>query len=127
MELNVVVKDSAVALGNDHFLAIFLLAVFIDYFTGVAKAAIWRVADSSLSLKGLVKHCSVISFVVLVSLASKVYSFPELEFIVLGLFSVNYALSITENLSVMFGKEPKYFQAKIRKDLKKLQQLKEND
>lgn len=127
MELNVVVKDGAVALGNDHFLALLLLFVFIDYVTGVSKAAIWHVVDSSLSLKGLVKHCSVISFVCLVSLASKVYAFPELEVVVLGVFSVSYSVSISENISVMFNKEPKWLQAKIRKDLKKLQQLKEND
>lgn len=125
MDLNVIVRDGAVAIGHDYFLIILVLAIGFDYFTGVLKSIIWRVTDSSLSLKGLVKHSCVVAFIFLVSLASKVYSIPVIEPVVLGMFLISYGISITENLSVMFDKEPAFLKTKIRKELKKYKDMKE--
>ena len=125
MDLNQIAESAGAVLKGDAPLYLFLGIVAFDIVTGYLKSVLWGVTDSSVGKKGLAKHITVVVGVCAIWIAS---SFLNVEFIGLGVttfYSLNYAISILENLGVMGIPYPKFLEVRIKTELQKYQEQKE--
>ena len=103
---------------NDYIFFLLIL-ILIDFLTGNAKAWKWKVSDSSVGLKGIIKHSLTFLFYFLLLAFFKYVRMEELGMIFIYLILFNYVLSIMENLAVMGVYIPKFLRAKVLNELKR--------
>ena len=103
---------------NDYIFFLLIL-ILIDFLTGNAKAWKWKVSDSSVGLKGIIKHSLTFLFYFLLLAFFKYVQMEELGMIFIYLILFNYVLSIIENLAVMGVYIPKFLRAKVLNELKR--------
>lgn len=103
---------------NDYIIFLLILIV-VDFLTGNAKAWKWKVSDSSVGLKGIIKHSLTFLFYFLLLAFFKYVQMEELGMIFIYLILFNYVLSIMENLAVMGVYIPKFLRAKVLNELKR--------
>ena len=103
---------------NDYIFFLLIL-ILIDFITGNAKAWKWKVSDSSVGLKGIIKHSLTFLFYFLLLAFFKYVRMEELGMIFIYLILFNYVLSIMENLAVMGVYIPKFLRAKVLNELKR--------
>lgn len=109
-------------LGTNPTLLIFIGLVVFDYVTGVAKSVLWKVTDSSVGLKGLVKHTLVIVAIVAIWFICQMYNVTEISFGVTIMYGINYLLSVLENFAVMGIYTPKFLIPKLKAELKRYEE-----
>ena len=103
---------------NDYIFFLLIL-ILIDFLTGNAKAWKWQVSDSSVGLKGIIKHSLTFLFYFLLLAFFKYVQMEEIGMIFIYLILFNYVLSIMENLAVMGVYIPKFLRAKVLNELKR--------
>ncbi|AAY53203.1 Hol [Listeria phage P35] len=119
MELNKLLIDGANALVHNQFFYLLVGVITFDYITGVLKAIIWKVADSSTGFKGLTKHTLVIALFALGYLFADTYNFANVVTVILFWYVLNYGLSILENFGVMGILVPPFLVTRIKAEIKK--------
>ena len=103
---------------NDYIFFLLIL-ILIDFLTGNAKAWKWKVSDSSVGLKGIIKHSLTFLFYFLLLAFFTYVQMEEIGMIFIYLILFNYVLSIMENLAVMGVYIPKFLRAKVLNELKR--------
>lgn len=103
---------------NDYIFFLLIL-ILLDFLTGNAKAWKWKVSDSSVGLKGIIKHTLTYLFYFLLLAFFKYVQMEEIGMIFIYLILLNYVLSIMENLAVMGVYIPKFLRAKVLNELKR--------
>lgn len=103
---------------NDYIFFLLIL-ILIDFLTGNAKAWKWKVSDSSVGLKGIIKHSLTFLFYFLLLAFFNYVQMEEIGMIFIYLILFNYVLSIMENLAVMGVYIPKFLRAKVLNELKR--------
>ena len=103
---------------NDYIFFLLIL-ILIDFLTGNAKAWKWKVSDSSVGLKGIIKHSLTFLFYFLLLAFFKYVQMEEIGMIFIYLILFNYVLSIMENLAVMGVYIPKFLRAKVLNEMKR--------
>ena len=103
---------------NDYIFFLIIL-ILIDFLTGNAKAWKWKVSDSSVGLKGIIKHSLTFLFYFLLLAFFKYVGMEELGMIFIYLILFNYVLSIMENLAVMGVYIPNFLRAKVLNEMKR--------
>ena len=103
---------------NDYIFFLLIL-ILIDFITGNAKAWKWQVSDSSVGLKGIIKHSLTFLFYFLLLAFFKYIQMEEIGMIFIYLILYNYVLSIMENLAVMGVYIPPFLRAKVLNEMKK--------
>lgn len=107
---------------NDYIFFLLIL-ILIDFLTGNAKAWKWKVSDSSVGLKGIIKHSLTFLFYFLLLAFFKYVQMEEIGMIFIYLILFNYVLSIIENLAVMGVYIPKFLRAKVLNELKRYNRM----
>ena len=103
---------------NDYIFFLLIL-IIIDFLTGNAKAWKWKVSDSSVGSKGIIKHSLTFLFYFLLLAFFTYVQMEEIGMIFIYLILFNYVLSIIENLAVMGVYIPKFLSAKVLNELKR--------
>ena len=103
---------------NDYIFFLLIL-ILIDFITGNAKAWKWKVSDSSVGLKGIIKHSLTFLFYFLLLAFFKYVQMEEIGMIFIYLILFNYVLSIMENLAVMGVYIPNFLKAKVLNEMKR--------
>lgn len=103
---------------NDYIFFLLIL-ILVDFITGNAKAWKWKVSDSSVGLKGIIKHSLTFLFYFLLLAFFKYVQMEEIGMIFIYLIIFNYVLSIMENLAVMGVYIPKFLRAKVLNEMKR--------
>ena len=103
---------------NDYIFFLLIL-ILIDFLTGNAKAWKWKVSDSSVGLKGIIKHSLTFLFYFLLLSFFKYVQMEEIGMIFIYLILFNYVLSIMENLAVMGVYIPNFLRAKVLNEMKR--------
>ena len=103
---------------NDYIFFLLIL-ILIDFITGNAKAWKWKVSDSSVGLKGIIKHSLTFLFYFLLLSFFKYVGMEEIGMIFIYLILFNYVLSIMENLAVMGVYIPNFLRAKVLNEMKR--------
>ena len=103
---------------NDYIFFLLIL-ILIDFITGNAKAWKWKVSDSSVGLKGIIKHSLTFLFYFLLLSFFKYVQMEEIGMIFIYLILFNYVLSIMENLAVMGVYIPNFLRAKVLNEMKR--------
>lgn len=87
--------------GIDIALQCLLVAIILDYISGVIKAYITKTLSSSIGLKGILKKVGVLVIVMLAVLVDRVtLNNGDIRTLVIYYFVANEGLSILENLAV---------------------------
>lgn len=89
--------------------------VFFDIITGLIKAWASKTISSSVSIKGLGKHFTVILFTIAVYPIVVYLTFEEVAWAMLALIMVTYAISIIENCVVLGMPIPKFVVKRLEK------------
>ena len=103
---------------NDYIFFLLIL-IIIDFLTGNAKAWKWKVSDSSVGLKGIIKHSLTFLFYFLLLAFFTYVQMEEIGMIFIYLILFNYVLSIMENLAVMGVYIPKFLSVKVLNEMKR--------
>jgi toxin secretion/phage lysis holin len=103
---------------NDYIFFLLIL-ILVDFITGNAKAWKWKVSDSSVGLKGIIKHSLTFLFYFLLLAFFKYVKMEDIGMIFIYLILFNYVLSIMENLAVMGIYMPKFLRAKVLNEMKR--------
>lgn len=103
---------------NDYIFFLLIL-IIIDFLTGNAKAWKWKVSDSSVGLKGIIKHSLTFLFYFILLTFFTYVQMEEIGMIFIYLILFNYVLSIIENLAVMGVYIPKFLSAKVLNEMKR--------
>ena len=103
---------------NDYIFFLLIL-ILVDFITGNAKAWKWKVSDSSVGLKGIIKHSLTFLFYFLLLAFFKYVKMEDIGMLFIYLILFNYVLSIMENLAVMGIYMPKFLRAKVLDEMKR--------
>lgn len=113
------ISKEAHELMENKLFVVFAVVVAFDYLTGVLKAAGWKVADSSVGMKGLIKHSLVFGGIMLFWLFAESFNMAALATGLTIFYMANYALSIMENFGVMGIWYPQFLKTKVEAELKR--------
>lgn len=113
------ISKEAHELMENKLFVVFAVVVAFDYLTGVLKAAGWKVADSSVGMKGLIKHSLVFGGIMLFWLFAESFNMTALATGLTIFYMANYALSIMENFGVMGIWYPQFLKTKVEAELKR--------
>lgn len=109
-------------LSTNPTLLVFIGLVIFDYITGILKSVVWKVTDSSVGLKGLIKHTIVIVSIVAIWGVCGFFEVEEIAFGVTIMYGINYLLSVLENFAVMGIYTPKFLIPKLKAELKRYEE-----
>ena len=113
---------SVLFMANNEYTYILLSLIGLDFFTGYSKAIIWKIADSWIGLKGIVKHITTFFIYFFIgAFFHYIDSFKMGQFF-LVIICLNYSLSILENVGVMGVYVPKFLKTKIQAELKRYEE-----
>ncbi len=89
--------ESIVSLIYSPYIHIFVAVVFFDIVTGTAKAFILKKGDSTVGLKGLIKHSLVLLLIFFVNVYLPIFNYGYVSKGLNIFFIVQYLVSISEN------------------------------
>ena len=113
---------SVLFMANNEYTYILLSLIGLDFFTGYLKAIIWKVADSWIGLKGIVKHITTFFIYFFIGAFFHYIDSFTMGKLFLVIICLNYSLSILENVGVMGVYVPKFLKAKIQAELKRYEE-----
>ena len=102
-------------------LGILFIAIIFDYMTGFFKAKYWKTFDSTVGIKGLIKHSFTFVGYAIVYYYSDYF---HIENYVKGLIIAvifNYIISILENLGAMNVYLPEFLKTKVNMEKQKFE------
>lgn len=85
---------------SPYFIGLVVL-IILDFILGTFRSLLAKDLNSSVGLKGLIKHTSVFIIVVIVSEICFVTGYPELATAFQLFYVWEYAISIVENLAIL--------------------------
>lgn len=88
-------------LAKDVYIHAFTLVVFLDVFTGIAKAFVTKKLNSTINRRGLIEHIIVCVMCITVYPYLLYLGFNEIATAFLLFFTLSYCLSLIENLSAL--------------------------
>ena len=103
---------------SDYITFLFILILF-DFITGFLKSWKWKVTDSWVGLKGIIKHTCTFLFYFMVNVFLLHVNAMALGQILLIIINLYYVLSIMENLAVMGVYIPNFMQARVQEEMKR--------
>ena len=86
---------------KDVYIHAFTLVVFLDVFTGIAKAFVTKKLNSTINRRGLIEHIIVCVMCITVYPYLLYLGFNEIATAFLLFFTLSYCLSLIENLSAL--------------------------
>lgn len=86
---------------HDVMLWLLLLVVGLDILTGWSKATFLKELSSSISLRGLGKHFTVITFGIFIYPILTFVGFEEVAIAMLGVVIITYLISLAENMAIL--------------------------
>lgn len=119
---------SILFMAKHEYTYILLMLIGLDFFTGYLKAIVWKVADSWVGLKGIVKHITTFFIYFFIGVFFHYINSFTMGQLFMVIICLNYSLSILENVGVMGVYVPKFLKAKIQAELKRYEdKLEEGD
>ena len=119
---------SILFMANNEYIYILLMLIGLDFFTGYLKAILWKVADSWVGLKGIVKHITTFFIYFFIGAFFHYINSFTMGQLFLIIICLNYSLSILENVGVMGVYVPNFLKSKIQAELKRYEEkLNEGD
>lgn len=116
-------KDIIQETCNNTVLWMLVAVITFDYITGVIKGALWKVNDSQVGMKGLIKHGLVLAgFLVAYPFAS-IMDATGVVNIVAILYILNYVISIIENFGVMGVYVPPFLENKVKSEITRYEKM----
>lgn len=102
---------------NSYYIQIFILSIIFDILTGYLKNIIGvsKGLDSSIGVKGLIKHVIVLILVLTIYPYLTALGFTTYANSIVGFYIFNYGISIIENLNEMGIKLPKGLNKYLKK------------
>lgn len=85
---------------SPYFIGLIVL-IILDFILGTFRSLIAKDLNSSVGLKGLIKHSSVFIIVVIVNEICYVSGYPEMATAFTLFYIWEYAISIVENLAIL--------------------------
>lgn len=85
---------------SPYFIGLIVL-IILDFILGTFRSLIAKDLNSSVGLKGLIKHSSVFIIVVVVNEICYVTGYPEMSTAFTLFYIWEYAISIVENLAIL--------------------------
>lgn len=85
---------------SPYFIGLIVL-IILDFILGTFRSLIAKDLNSSVGLKGLIKHSSVFIIVVIVNEICYVTGYPEMATAFTLFYIWEYAISIVENLAIL--------------------------
>lgn len=85
---------------SPYFIGLVVL-IILDFILGTFRSLLAKDLNSSVGLKGLIKHSSVFIIVIVVSVICYVAGYPELATTFTLFYVWEYAISIVENLAIL--------------------------
>ena len=85
---------------SPYFIGLIVL-IILDFILGTFRSLIAKDLNSSVGLKGLIKHSSVFIIVVIVDEICYVTGYPEMATAFTVFYIWEYAISIVENLAIL--------------------------
>lgn len=113
-------------IGDNLAVQILFWTMLFDIGTGYAKSVVWKVTDSNVGWKGLIKHALVFSFFLILYPYAEVFGWAQFVNILSMIYAGNYVISIMENFGVMGIYVPKFLENKIKAEIKRYEQMAEN-
>ena len=113
---------SVLFMANNEYTYILLMLIGLDFLTGYLKAIIWKVADSWIGLKGIVKHITTFFIYFFIGAFFHYINSFTMGQLFLVIICLNYSLSILENVGVMGVYVPKFLKTKIQAELKRYEE-----
>ena len=113
------VMNALIHTSKNDYIYFLVILILIDFMTGNLKAYKWKVTDSSVGLKGIIKHSLTFIFYFLLMAFFDYLKMPTTGEAFIWLILCNYLLSILENLAVMGVYIPKFLQSKVLEELKR--------
>jgi uncharacterized 14.9 kDa protein in nagH 3'region len=86
---------------KDVYIHAFTLVVFLDVFTGIAKAFVTKKLNSTINRRGLIEHIIVCVMCITVYPYLLYLGFNEIATAFLLFFTLSYCLSLIENLGAL--------------------------
>ena len=114
-------------MADDKLFWIFILLVLLDFSTGYVKAIVWKVTSSDVGTKGVIKHTFTVLFYFFVLLFGYMFKVEHMAQLVFIPVLLTYFTSILENLAVMGIYTPKFLKAKVEQEIKKYNDLLNNE
>ena len=118
---------SMILLSHDEMLWIFLFLVLFDFITGYLKSWKWKVTDSAIGTKGVIKHTSTFIFYAFLIYLGYYFNITLIAQMLLSLVMLTYATSILENLGVMGVYVPSFLKNRIEKEILKYENMLKED
>lgn len=113
---------SIVFMAKHEYVHILGLLIGLDFFTGYLKAILWKVADSWIGLKGIIKHITTfIMYFFIGAFFHYIHNFGVGQIFLL-IICLNYVLSILENVGVMGVYVPSFLKSKVQAELKRYEE-----
>lgn len=85
---------------SPYFIGLIVL-IILDFILGTFRSLLAKDLNSSVGLKGLIKHSSVFIIVVIVNEICYVTGYPEMATAFTLFYIWEYAISIVENLAIL--------------------------
>ena len=117
--LSIMLFNEMVQIAKSDYITFLFILILFDFLTGFLKAWKWKVTDSWVGLKGVIKHTCTFLFYFMVSVFLLHVDAMALGQILLIIINLYYVLSIMENLAVMGVFIPKFMQARVQAEMKR--------
>ena len=111
---------------NNLAMHVLMWSMLFDIATGYAKSVVWKVTDSNVGWKGLIKHALVFSFFLILYPYAEAFGWSQFVTIIAYIYSGNYLLSILENFGVMGIYVPEFLENKVKAEIQRYEELAEN-
>lgn len=113
---------------KSDLLVILIIVIVFDFLTGNLKAWKWKVTDSAVGYKGIIKHTTTFMLYYIIIFIGYYLKISNLTNYLIYMVYLNYAYSILENLAVMGVYIPNFLKAKVKAELKRYEdKLKDTD
>lgn len=112
-------------IGDNLAVQILFWTMLFDIGTGYAKSVVWKVTDSNVGWKGLIKHALVFSFFLILLPYANAFGWLQFANILIVLYAGNYVLSILENFGVMGIYVPEFLENKVKAEIQRYEEMAE--
>ena len=112
-------------IGDNLAVHILFWTMLFDIGTGYAKSVVWKVTDSNVGWKGLIKHSLVFSFFLILLPYADAFGWLQFANILIIIYAGNYVLSILENFGVMGIYVPEFLENKVKAEIQRYEKMAE--
>lgn len=118
--------ESIIFASKSDYTYILVYLILFDYLTGNIKAMKYKVLDSSVGLKGILKHTCTFIFYFSLLVFTHYSNILQIGQFLYYLIILNYLQSILENVAVIGVYVPQYLKHKVESEIKRYEKLLED-